>query len=75
MLKKEEESLTSLPLLATRGGDAVTDWPRPPPERLSVLGEELTILEAWPDQVRRQGEEVGPSELFVQREDSLILLL
>lgn len=55
MLKKEEESFTSLPLLARRGGDTVTDWPRPPPERLSMLGEELTVLEVWPDQARRQG--------------------
>lgn len=64
MLKKEEESFASLPLLARRGGDAVNGWPRPP-VRLSVLGEELTVLEAWPDQVQTQGEEVRPPELFV----------
>lgn len=64
MLKKDEESFTSLPLLAGRGGDAVTGRPRPPPERLSVLGEELTILEAGPDQGAGQGE-VRSSELFV----------
>lgn len=69
MLKKEEESLASLPLLARRGGDAVTDWPRPPPERLSVLGEELTVLEAWPDHGGRQGEEGHENFVTSQRED------
>lgn len=44
-----EEVLTSLPLEGGRGGEAVA-WPRPP-ERLSMLGEELTVLELWPEKV------------------------
>lgn len=59
MLKKDsflvadsggDEVLTSLPLEGGRGGEAV-DWPRPP-ERLSILGEELTVLEPWPGKQR-----------------------
>lgn len=42
-----EEVLMSLPLDGGRGGEAV-DGPRPP-ERLSMLGEELTVLELWPE--------------------------
>lgn len=44
-----DEVLTSLPLDSGRGGDAV-DWARPP-ERLSMLGEELTVQELWPKRI------------------------
>lgn len=59
MLKKEsflvaerggDKVLMSLPLETGRGGDAVV-WPCPP-ERLSMLGEELTVLEVWPEKER-----------------------
>lgn len=62
MLKKDsflvaenggDEVLTSLPLEGGSGGEAV-DWARPP-ERLSVLGEELTVLELWPATGRQRG--------------------
>lgn len=67
MLKKDsflvaerggDELLTSLPLEGGRGGDA-EDWPRPP-EKLSVLGEELTVLELWPseDGGGKKGEKI-----------------
>lgn len=46
--------LTSLPLEGGRGGDAVS-WPRPP-ERLSVLGEVLTVFELWPLKCGREME-------------------
>ena len=56
MLKKEsflvaerggDEVLESRPLDAGRGGDAMA-WSRPL-DRLSILGEELTVLEEYPE--------------------------
>lgn len=56
MLKKDsflladgggDEALTSLPREEWGGGEDV-DWPRPP-ERLSILGEVLAVLELWPE--------------------------
>lgn len=56
MLKKEsflladgggDEALASLPREEGGGGEEV-DWPRPP-ERLSILGELLAVLELWPE--------------------------
>lgn len=51
------EALPSLPLEDGSGGEAAAG-PRPP-ERLSMLGEELSVLELWPDggKRRRGGEE------------------
>lgn len=68
MLKKQsflladrggEEVLTSLPLGRCRGGEAV-EWPRPP-ERLSMLGEELTIWGFCPER-EREGQKAEHQE-------------
>lgn len=62
MLKKDsfllaegggDEALTSLPREEGGGGEEV-DWPRPP-ERLSMLGELLAVLELWPEKAEVRG--------------------
>lgn len=62
MLKKDsfllvdgggDEALTSLPREEGGGGEDV-DWPRPP-ERLSMLGELLAVLELWPERAEARG--------------------
>lgn len=60
MLKKDsflvaerggDDVLRSLPLEVWRGGDAVDT--ALPPDRLSTLGEELTVCELWPGTTRQ----------------------
>lgn len=60
MLKKDsflladgggDDVLMSLPL-EERGGGEEVNWPRPP-ERLSMLGEVLAVLELWPEEAER----------------------
>lgn len=63
MLKKDsfllvdgggDEVLTSLPREEGGGGEEV-DWPRPP-DRLSMLGELLAVLELWPEKAEASGQ-------------------
>lgn len=64
MLKKDsflladgggDEVLASLPREEGGGGGGEEeDWPRPP-ERLSTLGELLTVLELWPERAEARG--------------------
>lgn len=63
MLKKDsfllldgggEEVLTSLPREEGGGGEEV-EWPRPP-ERFSMLGELLAVLELWPEKADVRGD-------------------
>lgn len=62
MLKKDsfllvdgggDEALTSLPREEGGGGEEA-DWPRPP-DRLSMLGELLAVLELWPEKAEARG--------------------
>lgn len=53
-----DDVLDSRPLETGRGGDDMA-WSRPP-DKLSVLGEELTVLEVWPknsDQEKKEQRE------------------
>lgn len=68
MLKKDsfleaesggDDVLTSLPLEGGRGGEEV-DGPRPP-DRLSMLGEELTVRELWPEAAPHQTQQKNKS--------------
>lgn len=64
MLKKDsflladggDDPLTSLPR-EERGGGEEVDWPRPP-ERLSMLGEVLAVLELWPEEAEKRTQEM-----------------
>lgn len=58
-----DEVLTSLPLEGGRGGDAV-GCPRAP-DRLSMLGEELTVLELCPERDRERSKDVD--QMLMQR--------
>lgn len=79
MLKKDsfleaesggDDVLTSLPLEGGRGGEEV-DGPRPP-DRLSMLGEELTVRELWPEAAPHQTQQKTSQTITMMSADATV---